>query len=188
MAALCAVVRYVAILLLDRIRGYRGDVRGRGRRLGLVAVTVLLAGCGPELTPLYVKAGPAGAPQAVFRACGDQERVQDLALYRHTADFKLDNPPAPLWRITAARASRTTQFTLGVAPRGFRTRTALSVPLRPRTTYAVIARTTGRLGFVAFRPEQLEPGQVVYHKQRTESVERFRKRPETDFGCYPDQQ
>jgi hypothetical protein len=166
------------------------SVRGRHRLrlLGLVAITVLLAGCGPELTPLYVRAGPGGEPQAVFRACGDQERVRDLAVYRHTRDFKLDRPPRPLWRITAARASKATEFTVGEAPRGFRTRTALSAPLRPETSYAVIARTTGRLGFVTFRPEQLEPGQVVYDKQRTESVARFRNRPETDFGCYPDQQ
>ncbi|MFF2367435.1 hypothetical protein ACFVU0_32660 [Streptomyces sp. NPDC058122] len=161
-----------------------------GRSTGVIALALLLSGCGAEFDPLFVESGSSG-PVIGWRECPGAQRdgITEVGLYRWDHDGTVDDPGQLLWHIKASDGTPLHRIQLGSAPQGFTTRLPLTVELDPASTYALRANMTSDdlvSGFLTFKPRQLATGRVVFSESQEESRGSYENRNDEDFGCFRD--
>jgi hypothetical protein len=161
-----------------------------GRAVIPLGLVVLLSGCGAKYTPLFVT-GAASDPVIGWRVCPGVEHdgIAEAGLYEWTPDGTADDPGELLWHIKADERNVLHRISIGEAPTGFTTRTALTTKLDPETTYALRTNmSSDRLvsAFLTFRPAQLKAGRLVFASGDAESTKDYESRDNEDFGCFTD--
>lgn len=151
------------------LRSGASEFRGRSRvgrprwrivlaLVGLCAVSSLLTSCSPT-------------PELGFRLAPDGRRVEvlvnpckDLRMHRITVSKSLAAEPLwrTVWELSSPNGSQLSRVTIGEAPPGFETKTALRGRLEPDATYNVgIGEGYNSVGY--FKPRQLRRSAVLYH-------------------------
>ncbi len=160
------------------------------RSTGVIALALLLSGCGAEFNPLFVESGSSG-PVIGWRECpgAKYDGITEVGLYRWDHDGTADDPGQLLWHIKASHGIPLHRIRLGSSPQGFTTRLPLSVELDPTSAYALRTNMTSDdlvSGFLTFQPRQLDTGRVVFGDGEETSRKAYEDRDNEDFGCFAD--